>query len=62
MLTWVAKKLFGTANDRTIRRMRAKVPLINAKEEPLAGLISFCHFRPVATRPFNASGLSHEGP
>jgi preprotein translocase subunit SecA len=38
MLTWVAKKLFGTANDRTIRRMRAKVPLINAKEEALQKL------------------------
>ena len=29
---------------------------------PLAGKISFCHFRPVETRPFKASGLSHEGP
>ena len=38
MLTWVAKKLFGTANERTIRRLRAKVPLINAKEEALMKL------------------------
>ncbi len=38
MLTWVAKKLFGTANERTIRRLRAKVPLINAKEEGLKKL------------------------
>ena len=38
MLTWVAKKLFGTANERTIRRLRAKVPLINAKEESLTKL------------------------
>jgi preprotein translocase subunit SecA len=38
MLTWVAKKLFGTANDRTIRRVRAKVPLINAKEAALQKL------------------------
>src|SRR5687768_12765262 len=38
MLTWVAKKLFGTANERTIRRMRARVPLINAKEEGLKKL------------------------
>ena len=38
MLTWVAKKLFGTANDRTIRRLRAKVPLINAKEAAMQKL------------------------
>jgi preprotein translocase subunit SecA len=38
MLTWVAKKLFGTANDRTIRRLRAKVPLINAREAALQKL------------------------
>ena len=38
MLTWVAKTLFGTANDRTIRRLRAKVPLINAKEAALQKL------------------------
>ncbi len=38
MLTWVAKKLFGTANERTIRRMRARVPLINAKEEAMKKL------------------------
>ena len=38
MLTWVAKKLFGTANERTIRRLRNKVPLINAKEEALKKL------------------------
>jgi preprotein translocase subunit SecA len=38
MLTWVAKKLFGTANERTIRRLRNKVPMINAKEEALMKL------------------------
>src|SRR6185295_12419890 len=38
MLTWVAKELFGTANDRTIRRLRAKVPLINAREAALQKL------------------------
>jgi preprotein translocase subunit SecA len=38
MLTWVAKKLFGTANERIIRRLRNKVPLINAKEEALMKL------------------------
>jgi preprotein translocase subunit SecA len=38
MLTWVAKKLFGTANERTIRRLRSKVPLINAKEEAMMKL------------------------
>jgi preprotein translocase subunit SecA len=38
MLTWVAKKLFGTANERIIRRLRSKVPLINAKEEALMKL------------------------
>jgi preprotein translocase subunit SecA len=38
MLTWVAKKLFGTANERTIRRLRNKVPAINAKEEALMKL------------------------
>ena len=38
MLTWVAKTLFGTANDRMIRRLRAKVPLINAKEAALQKL------------------------
>jgi preprotein translocase subunit SecA len=38
MLTWVAKKLFGTANERTIRRLRNKVPLINAREEAMMKL------------------------
>src|ERR1051325_9645611 len=38
MLTWVAKKFFGTANDRTLRRLRAKVQLINAKEAELQKL------------------------
>jgi len=38
MLTWVAKKLFGTANERTIRRVRAKVQLINAREEAMQKL------------------------
>ncbi len=38
MLTWVAKKLFGTANDRTIRRLQGRVPLINSKEKGLEKL------------------------
>src|SRR5688572_14257322 len=38
MLTWVAKTLFGTANDRAVRRMRARVERINALEPKLQAL------------------------
>jgi preprotein translocase subunit SecA len=38
MLTWVAKKLFGTANDRAVRRMRSRAERINALESKLQGL------------------------
>ncbi|MBM4361148.1 MAG: preprotein translocase subunit SecA [Deltaproteobacteria bacterium] len=38
MLTWVAKKLFGTANDRAIRRVQPKVAAINSLEEKLRAL------------------------
>jgi preprotein translocase subunit SecA len=38
MLTWVAKKLFGTANDRTVRRMRARAERINALESKFQAL------------------------
>lgn len=38
MLTWVAKRVFGTANERTIRRLQRHVPLINAKESSLEKL------------------------
>ncbi|MEZ4370942.1 MAG: hypothetical protein R3B07_08950, partial [Polyangiaceae bacterium] len=38
MLTWVAKKLFGTANDRAIKKSRPKVDLINAMEPALKKL------------------------
>ncbi len=38
MLTWVAKKLFGTANDRAIKKSRPKVDLINALEPKLKKL------------------------
>jgi preprotein translocase subunit SecA len=38
MLTWVAKKLFGTANERAIKRMRPRVAAINALEEQMKAL------------------------
>ena len=38
MLTWVAKKLFGTANERAVRRMQPRVAAINALEESMKKL------------------------
>ncbi|MEN9578375.1 MAG: hypothetical protein RJA70_1384, partial [Pseudomonadota bacterium] len=38
MLTWVAKKLFGTANDRAIKRMTSRVDRINALEDSIKKL------------------------
>jgi preprotein translocase subunit SecA len=38
MLTWVAKKLFGTSNDRAIKRTQPMVVAINALEEKLKKL------------------------
>ncbi|MCC6217493.1 MAG: preprotein translocase subunit SecA [Polyangiaceae bacterium] len=38
MFTWVAKKLFGTSNERTLKRLRPKVEAINALEKTLAKL------------------------
>ena len=38
MLTWVAKKLFGTANDRAIKKARPRVDAINALEPSMKKL------------------------
>ncbi len=38
MLTWLARKLFGTANERTIKRLQPKVVAINALEERISKL------------------------
>jgi preprotein translocase subunit SecA len=38
MLTWVAKKMFGTANERAVRKMQPRVVAINALEEKLKKL------------------------
>lgn len=38
MLTWAARRLFGTANDRAIKRLRNRVPRINALEPKLKQL------------------------
>jgi len=38
MLTWVAKRLFGTANERTVRKMQPRVVAINALEEKMKTL------------------------
>ncbi|MFZ5891589.1 MAG: preprotein translocase subunit SecA [Myxococcota bacterium] len=38
MLTWVAKKLFGTSNDRAIKRMQPLVVRINQLEDSLKKL------------------------
>ncbi len=38
MLTWVAKKIFGTANERAVRRMQPRVVAIGALEESLKKL------------------------
>jgi preprotein translocase subunit SecA len=38
MFTWVAKKVFGTSNDRAVARMKPRVAQINALEEKLKNL------------------------
>ena len=38
MLTWVAKKLFGTSNERAVRRMQPIVNAINALEPKMQKL------------------------
>ncbi|HEX4335254.1 MAG TPA: preprotein translocase subunit SecA [Polyangiaceae bacterium] len=38
MLTWVAKKIFGTANERAVRRMQPRVVSISALEEKMKKL------------------------
>ncbi len=38
MLTWVAKKLFGTSNERAVRRMQPLVNAINALESKMEKL------------------------
>ena len=38
MLTWVAKKLFGTSNERAVRRMRPIVNAINELESKMQKL------------------------
>ncbi len=38
MLTWVAKKLFGTSNDRTVKRLQPMVAAITALEDRLKKL------------------------
>jgi len=38
MLTWVAKRLFGTSNERTVRKMRPRVAAINDLEPKIKKL------------------------
>jgi preprotein translocase subunit SecA len=38
MLTWVAKKLFGTSNERTVKRLQPMVVAINGLEDQLKKL------------------------
>jgi preprotein translocase subunit SecA len=38
MLTWLARTLFGTANERTLKRLQPKVVAINALEDQIAKL------------------------
>src|SRR5262245_13726307 len=38
MFTWIAKKLFGTSNDRYLRRVQPQVVAINALEERMKKL------------------------
>ncbi|MCC6898808.1 MAG: preprotein translocase subunit SecA, partial [Polyangiaceae bacterium] len=38
MLTWVAKKLFGTSNERAVKRMRPIVAAISDLEKPISAL------------------------
>ncbi len=38
MLTWIARKLFGTSNERTLRRLQPRVVAINALEDRIQRL------------------------
>ena len=38
MLTWVAKKVFGTSNDRALRKIRPLIDRINREEPKLQKL------------------------
>ncbi|HVJ17194.1 MAG TPA: hypothetical protein VM686_17260, partial [Polyangiaceae bacterium] len=38
MFTWIAKKLFGTSNERYLRRVQPQVVAINALEEAMKKL------------------------
>src|SRR5690606_13434556 len=38
MLTWVARRLFGTANDRAVKRLASRVSKINALESRIEKL------------------------
>ncbi len=38
MLTWVAKRFFGTANERAIKKMQPRIVAINALEEKIKKL------------------------
>ncbi|RYE80007.1 MAG: preprotein translocase subunit SecA, partial [Myxococcales bacterium] len=38
MLAWAMKKMFGTANDRAVRRLQPRVEAINALEEKMKAL------------------------
>ena len=38
MFTWLASKMFGTANERAIRRMKPRVNQINALESKIQAL------------------------
>jgi preprotein translocase subunit SecA len=38
MLTWVARQLFGTANDRAVKRLKGRVERINSLEERMKKL------------------------
>ena len=34
MITWIAKKLFGTSNERAIRRLRPQIAEVHVHTEP----------------------------
>ncbi|MFC1641819.1 preprotein translocase subunit SecA [Myxococcota bacterium] len=38
MLTWAIKRVFGTSNERTLKRLRPRVDAINALEDPMRRL------------------------
>jgi preprotein translocase subunit SecA len=38
MFATIARAVFGTANDRALKRLAARVPAINALEPELSGL------------------------